>query len=339
MHSSVGLPTAKTSDHDQRSGSVGWVDHLFRRAVAARASDIHLEPFRHALRVRMRIEGELQEVESPGSDLAREITSRIKVLAKLNIAEQRVPQDGHLVWQHDGRSFDIRVSTLPTSFGESVVLRVLDRSGLRGDLSALGMPARMVEACSSVLALPHGLMVVAGPTGSGKTTTLYRALGTFDASATKILTAEDPVEFKTPGLIQVSVDEGIGLTFARTVRAFLRQDPDVIMIGEVRDPETAQVAVQAALTGHLVLTSLHASSTEGAITRLLDLGVEPFLLSCALAAVVSQRLIRPSETERRIPHFELLVVGEAVRQLILERPTPTALKRAVESSLIRAEEP
>ena len=339
MHSSVGLPTDTTSDLDQRSGSVGWVDHLFRRAVAERASDIHLEPFRNALRVRMRIEGELQNVESPGYELAREITSRIKVLAKLNIAEQRVPQDGHLLWQQGGRNFDIRVSTLPTSFGESVVLRVLDRSGLRCDLPSLGMPPRMVDACTSVLALPHGLIVVAGPTGSGKTTTLYSALGTFDASSTKILTAEDPVEFKTPGLVQVTVDDAIGLSFSRTVRAFLRQDPDVIMIGEVRDAETAQVAVQAALTGHLVLTSLHASSIEGAITRLLDLGVEPFLLSCSLAAVVSQRLVRPSGVGRRIPQFELLVVGEDVRHLILERPTSTALKRAVEQSLIRGDEP
>lgn len=343
--------------------SVAWVDHLIQAAMSRRASDVHIEPFRDQLRVRMRVDGTLEEVTPPPNELGPEIASRIKVLAKLDIAERRIPQDGHLIWTDSQRSLDLRVSTLPTTFGESVVLRLLDRTQVRRSLEDLGMTGSTVERLKQSLAKPHGLIVVAGPTGSGKTTTLYSALASIDSSIRKVLTVEDPVEFKTDGLIQVAVDEGVGLTFSHTVRAFLRQDPDVIMVGEIRDSDTARVAVQAALTGHLVLTSLHAGSGAGAITRLLDLGIEPFLLSNSLELVVAQRLerrecpdcgpglalprleasIRPADRvpsrsvpaclscrgsgySGRTPHFDLLEIDEPMRALILQRPSTTVLE-------------
>ncbi|MBL9208764.1 MAG: type II/IV secretion system protein [Opitutaceae bacterium] len=342
---------------------MAWVDHLIQSAMSRRASDVHIEPFRDQIRVRMRVDGTLEEVTPPPNDLGPEIASRIKVLAKLDIAERRIPQDGHLIWTDSHRSLDLRVSTLPTSFGESVVLRLLDRTQVRHSLEDLGMNGSTVERLKQSLAKPHGLIVVAGPTGSGKTTTLYSALASVDSSIRKVLTVEDPVEFKTDGLIQVAVDEGVGLSFSQVVRAFLRQDPDVIMVGEIRDSDTARVAVQAALTGHLVLTSLHAGSGAGAITRLLDLGIEPFLLSNSLELVVAQRLVRrdcpdcrqglappglgasirpadraPSGSvsaclscrgsgySGRTPHFELLEIDESVRALILQRPSTTVLE-------------
>jgi len=272
--------------------AVAWVEQVINDAIERRASDVHFEPFRAQLRIRMRIDGQLQDVASPAGARSPEIASRIKVLAQMDIAEQRVPQDGRLEWPTKGRKVDLRVSTLPTAFGESIVIRVLDRNNTRPHLDGLHLPSDVLEKLRLIVGRPHGLVLVTGPTGSGKTTTLYGALAELNGIDRKVMTVEDPVEFKTDGLVQVSVDAAAGLTFARTLRSFLRQDPDVIMVGEIRDTETAQVATQAALTGHLVLTTLHTGSAAGAVSRLFDLGVEPFLVANALEAVLAQRLVR-----------------------------------------------
>ncbi len=277
------------------------IDNLIDIGIKAKASDIHFEPFEEFMDVRMRVDGTLRSLLT-GSDrkayssIARELISRVKVIANLNIAESRLPQDGRIQRSvmRDGKPFsiDLRVSTLPTQYGESVVLRILDRSAVQLDLDKLGVPERVKKTLREMIKLPNGIIIVTGPTGSGKTTTLYACLREINDPNSKLLTAEDPVEYDIDGIMQVPVSEAIGLDFARCLRAFLRQDPDRILVGETRDLETAQIAIQASLTGHLVFTSLHTNDSTGAITRLIDMGVEPFLISASLELVVAQRLVR-----------------------------------------------
>ncbi|MGI8821123.1 MAG: GspE/PulE family protein [Chthoniobacterales bacterium] len=271
---------------------IRFVDLILFQAIQDRASDIHFEPFEHEFKIRYRVDGALYEMAPPPRHLALPVISRVKVMANLNIAERRLPQDGRIQKNVAGRSIDMRVSTLPTQYGESVVLRVLDRSTVNLDLESLGMPAYIHEYILDVINRPNGIFVVTGPTGSGKTTTLYSCLRRINTIDSKLLTAEEPVEYDLEGVIQVPVNEAIGLSFARILRAFLRQDPDRIMVGETRDLETAQIAIQASLTGHLVFTTLHTNDAPGAVTRLIDMGVEPFLISSTLDAVLGQRLLR-----------------------------------------------
>lgn len=271
---------------------VRFVNLVLYQAVQDRASDIHFEPFENEFKIRYRVDGALYEMAPPPKHLALPVTSRIKVISGLNIAERRLPQDGRIQLNVAGRTIDFRVSTLPTQFGESVVLRVLDRSVVSLDLENLGFPDDLFENFTTDITKPNGIVIVTGPTGSGKTTTLYSALRRLNTLETKLLTAEDPVEYDIEGLVQVPMHEAIGLTFARTLRAFLRQDPDIIMVGEIRDLETAEIAVQASLTGHLVFSTLHTNDAAGAVTRLIDMGVEPFLISSTLEAVLGQRLVR-----------------------------------------------
>ena len=271
---------------------IKYVNTVIARAIQAKASDIHFEPFEKDFKIRYRVDGALYEMAPPPRRLAVPVTSRIKVMANLNIAERRVPQDGRIQTLLGGRSVDLRVSTLPTQYGESVVLRVLDRSVVNLDLEKLGIPKFLFDYICEAIEKPNGIFVVTGPTGSGKTTTLYSCLGRVNTIDSKILTVEDPVEYELEGVIQVPVNEAIGLTFARALRAFLRQDPDKILVGETRDLETAQIAIQASLTGHLVLTSLHTNDAAGAVTRLLDMGVEPFLMAATMEGILAQRLLR-----------------------------------------------
>ncbi|HUB67112.1 MAG TPA: ATPase, T2SS/T4P/T4SS family [Candidatus Methylacidiphilales bacterium] len=271
---------------------VKYVNTVLAQAIQARASDIHFEPFEHEFKIRYRVDGALYEMSPPPRSLATAITSRIKVMSNLNIAERRIPQDGRIQTTMAGRYVDLRVSTLPTQFGESVVLRVLDRSTVRLDLAAIGMPKRIYDYICQVIEKPNGIFIVTGPTGSGKTTTLYACLNRINTTDSKLLTAEEPVEYEIEGIQQVPINEAIGLTFARALRAFLRQDPDRIMVGETRDLETAQIAIQASLTGHLVFSTLHTNDAPGAIARLIDMGVEPFLISASLEGVLGQRLVR-----------------------------------------------
>jgi type IV pilus assembly protein PilB len=277
------------------------IDNLIDIGIKAKASDIHFEPFEEFMDVRMRVDGTLRSLLTASdrkaySSIARELISRVKVIANLNIAESRLPQDGRIQRSvmRDGKPFsiDLRVSTLPTQYGESVVLRILDRSAVQLDLDKLGVPERVKKTLREMIKLPNGIIIVTGPTGSGKTTTLYACLREINDPNSKLLTAEDPVEYDIDGIMQVPVSEAIGLDFARCLRAFLRQDPDRILVGETRDLETAQIAIQASLTGHLVFTSLHTNDSTGAITRLIDMGVEPFLISASLELVVAQRLVR-----------------------------------------------
>ena len=271
---------------------IRYVDLVLAQAIQDRASDIHFEPFETEFKIRYRVDGALYEMAPPPRHLANPVISRVKVMSGLNIAERRVPQDGRIQTHIAGRQVDLRVSTLPTQYGESVVLRVLDRSAVKLELETLGMPDYIYNYLLQTIEQPNGIFIVTGPTGSGKTTTLYACLNKINTVDCKVLTAEDPVEYEIEGIIQVPVNEGIGLTFAKVLRAFLRQDPDRIMVGETRDVETAQIAIQASLTGHLVFTTLHTNDAPGAVTRLIDMGVEPFLISASLEAVLGQRLIR-----------------------------------------------
>ena len=271
---------------------IRYVDLVLAQAIQDRASDIHFEPFETEFKIRYRVDGSLYEMSPPPRHLANPVISRVKVMASLNIAERRVPQDGRIQTMISGRQVDLRVSTLPTQFGESVVLRVLDRSTVKLELESLGMPDNIYNYLLKTIEQPNGIFIVTGPTGSGKTTTLYACLNKINTVDSKVLTAEDPVEYEIEGIIQVPINEGIGLNFGRVLRAFLRQDPDRIMVGETRDVETAQIAIQASLTGHLVFTTLHTNDAPGAVTRLIDMGVEPFLISASLEAVLGQRLIR-----------------------------------------------
>ena len=271
---------------------IRYVDLILDRAVQAQASDIHLEPFEKDFKIRYRVDGALYEMEPPPRHLALPVTSRIKVLANLNIAERRVPQDGRIQRQIAGKTVDLRVSTLPTQFGESVVLRILDRSAVKLDLETLQMPPYIYEYILQVIEKPNGIFIVTGPTGSGKTTTLYACLNKINTIDSKLLTAEDPVEYEIDGILQVPINEALGLTFAKVLRSFLRQDPDRIMIGETRDLETATIAIQASLTGHLVLTTLHTNDSTGAVSRLVDMGVASSMISSSLEGVLAQRLVR-----------------------------------------------
>ena len=271
---------------------IRFVDLILFQAIQDRASDIHFEPFENEFKIRYRVDGALYEMAPPPRHLALPVISRVKVMANMNIAERRLPQDGRIQKNIAGRPVDLRVSTLPTAFGESVVLRVLDRSTVNLDLEMLGMPDYIRDYIIEVINRPNGIFITTGPTGSGKTTTLYSCLRKINTIDSKLLTAEEPVEYDLEGIVQVPVNEAIGLTFARVLRAFLRQDPDRIMVGETRDLETAQISIQASLTGHLVFTTLHTNDAPGAITRLIDMGVEPFLISSTLEAVLGQRLLR-----------------------------------------------
>ena len=271
---------------------VRFVNVVLYEAVQAKASDIHFEPFENEFKIRYRVDGALYEMSPPPKKLALPVISRIKVMSNLNIAERRLPQDGRLQMTMLGRQIDFRVSTLPTQHGESVVLRILDRSTVSLELENLGMPNEIYDLFSSDIHKPNGIIIVTGPTGSGKTTTLYSALRRINSIESKLLTIEEPVEYDIEGIIQVQTNEAIDVTFLRCLRAFLRQDPDIIMVGEVRDLDTAQVAIQASLTGHLVLTTLHTNDAAGAVTRLIDMNVEPFLISSTLESVLAQRLVR-----------------------------------------------
>ncbi|HEU5071995.1 MAG TPA: ATPase, T2SS/T4P/T4SS family [Verrucomicrobiae bacterium] len=271
---------------------VKFVNMVLFQAAKDRASDVHFEPFEHEFRIRYRVDGALYEMSPPPKHLALPVISRIKVMANLNISERRLPQDGRISMQMGSKNIDLRVSTLPTQFGESVVLRILDRSAVNLDIDSLGFPKEVHDYVVDAIARPNGIFVVTGPTGSGKTTTLYSCLRRVNVIDTKLLTAEDPVEFDLEGVMQVAVNEAVGMTFSKALRSFLRQDPDIIMVGEMRDVETAQIAIQASLTGHLVLSTLHTNDAPGAVTRLIDMGVEPFLISSTLVAVLAQRLVR-----------------------------------------------
>ena len=300
--SELSQKAAGQMSEDERAQYVTQIiDNLIDIGIKAKASDIHFEPFEEFMDVRMRVDGTLRSLLTKSdrkaySSIARELISRVKIISNLNIAESRLPQDGRIQRSvmREGKPFgiDLRVSTLPTQFGESVVLRILDRSAVQLDLDKLGVPERVKKTLREMIQQPNGIIIVTGPTGSGKTTTLYACLREINEPNAKLLTAEDPVEYDIDGIMQVPVNEGIGLDFARCLRAFLRQDPDRILVGETRDLETAQIAIQASLTGHLVFTSLHTNDSTGAITRLIDMGVEPFLISASLELVVAQRLVR-----------------------------------------------
>ncbi|MEO8161888.1 MAG: type II secretion system ATPase GspE, partial [Arenimonas sp.] len=271
------------------------VNLVMQRAVEARASDIHIEPFENRLKVRYRIDGVLEEVESPPANLTAAVISRIKILARLNIAERRLPQDGRIMLRVQGKELDLRVSTMPTAHGESVVMRILDRESIVFDFHSLGFTDEFLPQFKKVLEQPHGILLVTGPTGSGKTTTLYTALAQLNTPSVKIITVEDPVEYQLVGVNQIQAKPSIGLDFAQALRSIVRQDPDIIMIGEMRDLETARIAIQSALTGHLVLSTLHTNNAAGGITRMLDMGVEDYLLTSTVNGILAQRLVRRLE--------------------------------------------
>jgi general secretion pathway protein E len=303
---------------------IRMINALLSQAVRDNASDIHIEPFETRSVVRFRVDGNLKDVVEPHRALHAALVSRIKVMAELDIAEKRLPQDGRIALRLGGRPVDVRISTLPTAHGERVVMRLLDKEAGRLNLAKLGMSPAALQQIQELVKQPHGILLVTGPTGSGKTTTLYAALGCVDASVTNVMTVEDPVEYDLDGISQTQVNPRIEMDFARALRAILRQDPDVIMIGEIRDLETAQIAVQSSLTGHLVLATLHTNDTASSITRLTDMGVEPFLLSSSLIGVLAQRLVRrlcPHCKEAYTPDAnELSVLSKAGRPAQLYRP-------------------
>jgi len=305
------------------------VNLLINQAVEAGASDIHIEPMENELRVRYRIDGVLRPVDSPPHRLSSAIISRVKIMAKLNIAERRLSQDGRIAMAVRGKDIDLRVATTPTIHGEAVVIRILDRAHVELNLTSLGFDESVLGPFRTLLTQPHGIVLVTGPTGSGKTTTLYSALSEINTSDKKILTIEDPVEYHLQGINQVQVKPQIGLTFAGALRSFLRHDPDIIMIGEIRDLETAQIAVQAALTGHLILSTLHTNDAATAVTRLLDMGVEDYLLTSTINGIAGQRLLRKLCSACSEPYEP---IPELVSRLKLERLTggePIVLRRAV----------
>lgn len=357
------------ADMANQTPIIRFVNLVLQQAIKDKASDIHFEPFEDEFRIRYRIDGALYEMAPPPKNLAVPVISRVKVLSNMNISESRIPQDGRIKMTIAGRPVDLRVSTLPTRFGESVVLRVLDKSVVNLDLEALSLSDDILAKIRELVDRPNGIFIVTGPTGSGKTTTLYSALREVNKVETKILTAEDPVEYEIDGIMQVAVNHQVGLDFARALRAFLRQDPDKIMVGEIRDLETAQISVQASLTGHVVLSTLHTNDAPGAVTRLIDMGLEPFLLSASLEAILAQRLVRqicpscktayePSQElvemldvdpleiadkdffygegcpecsktgyRGRVGLFEMVVVTDAIRELINKRAPTLAIKQ------------
>ncbi|MBU6170864.1 MAG: GspE/PulE family protein [Verrucomicrobia bacterium] len=281
---------------------IRYVDLVLYQAIKEKASDIHFEPFENEFKIRYRVDGALYEMAPPPIHLALPILSRVKVMSNMNIAERRVPQDGRIVKQIGEKQVDMRVSSLPTHHGESIVLRVLDRSSVNLSLENLGLPDYIYEYITETIEKPNGIFIVTGPTGAGKTTTLYAALRRINTIDAKLLTAEDPVEYDIDGIVQIPINEAIGLDFPRVLRAFLRQDPDRIMIGEMRDKETATIGIQAALTGHLVLSTLHTNDAPGAVTRLIDMGCEPFLVGASLEGVLAQRLVRTICKECKSPY-------------------------------------
>jgi general secretion pathway protein E len=303
-------------DRASEAPVIRLVNLIIQHAVELRASDIHVEPFESRLKVRYRIDGVLQETEAPPVQLSPAVISRIKLMARLNIAERRLPQDGRIEMRVQGNDLDIRVSTVPTMHGESVVLRLLNRENVVLDFAALGFSEQPLQRLQSVLHIPHGVLLVTGPTGSGKTTTLYTALNSLNTSESKLITVEDPVEYQLEGVNQIHVKPSIGLTFASALRSIVRQDPDVIMVGEMRDLETARICIQSALTGHLVLSTLHTNDAPSSVTRLLEMGVEDYLLTSTLNAVLAQRLVRKLCTQCREAYQPL---PEMLRELHLER--------------------
>ena len=298
---------------------IKMVNLIMQRAIETKASDIHIEPFEQSLKVRLRIDGVLQEIDAPNVKSTAAVISRIKIMAKLNIAERRLPQDGRIKVQMLGKELDLRVSTIPTMYGESVVIRLLDKENTVLDFAALGFAGRHLQQFIDVLSLPHGIILITGPTGSGKSTTMYAALKQLNTAERKIITVEDPVEYQMEGINQIQAKPQIGLTFASALRSIVRQDPDVIMIGEMRDLETARIAVQSALTGHLVLSTLHTNDAAGGITRLLDMGLEEYLLTSTVNGILAQRLIR-----KLCPACKVgaIATPEIVKQLRLRRYAP-----------------
>ena len=294
------------------------VNLIIQRAVEQRASDVHIEPFESRLKVRYRIDGVLLEAESPPAASTAAVISRIKIMAKLNIAERRLPQDGRIPLRVQGKELDLRVSTVPTSFGESVVMRILDRESVVFDFHKLGFTDQFLSKFLKVLELPHGILLVTGPTGSGKTTTLYTALSKLNTPDVKIITVEDPVEYQIEGINQIQAKPQIGLDFSHALRSIVRQDPDIIMIGEMRDLETAKIAIQSALTGHLVLSTLHTNNAAGGITRMLDMGVEDYLLTSTVNGILAQRLVRRLDLPNAQP-FEAM--PEVIKEYELEKFT------------------
>jgi general secretion pathway protein E len=312
-------------DSDDDAPIIRLINALLTQAIKMNASDIHIEPYENRLTVRFRIDGVLHEVLQSRRAVAPLVVSRIKVMSKLDIAEKRLPQDGRISLRIAGRAVDVRVSTIPSGHGERVVLRLLDKQAGRLDLAHLGMSDRDQDLMDKLIHRPHGILLVTGPTGSGKTTTLYAALERINDLSRNILTVEDPVEYHIDGIGQTQVNTKVDMTFARGLRAILRQDPDVVMVGEIRDLETAEIAVQASLTGHLVLSTLHTNTAVGAVTRLRDMGVEPFLLSSSLIGVVAQRLVRVLDPEFR----EAYEASEYECQLMNVDPTnPPTIYRA-----------
>jgi general secretion pathway protein E len=291
--------TADLLDQEDDAPIIRLINAILAEAIKEDASDIHVETFDRELVVRFRVDGVLREIVRPKRALAPLLVSRIKVMARLDIAEKRVPQDGRITLRIGGREVDVRVSTLPTANGERVVLRLLDKQAGRLDLGHLGMPPRALELMREIVSKPHGIVLVTGPTGSGKTTTLYASLGEVRSDTLNVMTVEDPIEYNLPGIGQTQVNTKAGMTFARGLRAILRQDPDVVMVGEIRDLETAEIAIQAALTGHLVMSTLHTNTAIGAVTRLQDIGIEPYLLSSSMVAMLAQRLVRVLCTQCR----------------------------------------
>ncbi len=289
-------------ESDDDAPIIRLINAVLTEAVKENASDIHVEPYENRLVIRFRVDGVLREVLETRRAVAPLITSRIKVMSKLDIAEKRLPQDGRISLRIAGRAVDVRVSTIPSGHGERVVLRLLDKQAGRLDLSSLGMDQDTQRTMDDLIHKPHGIILVTGPTGSGKTTTLYAALERINDNSRNIMTVEDPIEYYIDGIGQTQVNTKVEMTFARGLRAILRQDPDVVMVGEIRDLETAEIAVQASLTGHLVLSTLHTNTAVGAVTRLRDMGVEPFLLSSSLIGVLAQRLVRVLDDDTKVPY-------------------------------------
>jgi len=339
---------------------IRMLNALLTQAAKDGASDIHIEPYERSSSVRFRVDGTLREIVQPNKALHAALISRLKIMAELDIAEKRLPQDGRISLRIGGRSVDVRVSTLPSAHGERAVLRLLDKGEQRFTLESLGMDGAVLNKFDTLIQQPHGIVLVTGPTGSGKTTTLYASLGRIDTGTTNVLTVEDPVEYELPGIGQTQVNPKIDLTFAKALRAILRQDPDVIMIGEIRDFETAQIAIQASLTGHLVLATLHTNDAPSAVTRLTDMGVEPFLLSSSLLGVLAQRLVRKlcrdcrkadargryhpvgcaqcgqTGYKGRTGVYELMVADEKVRALIHNRAAESQVFVAAEEGGLRS---
>ncbi|MDE2079832.1 MAG: type II secretion system ATPase GspE [Burkholderiales bacterium] len=338
---------------------IRMLNALLTQAAKDGASDIHIEPYERSSSVRFRVDGTLREVVTPNKALHAALISRLKIMAELDIAEKRLPQDGRISLRIGGRAIDVRVSTLPSAHGERAVLRLLDKTESRFTLEGLGMDGDVLAAFARLIQQPHGIVLVTGPTGSGKTTTLYASLGRVDTATTNVLTVEDPIEYELPGIGQTQVNPKIELTFAKALRAILRQDPDVIMIGEIRDYETAQIAIQASLTGHLVLATIHTNDAPSSVTRLIDMGVEPYLLSSSLLGALAQRLVRklcpackrrgadgrwhPVGCEQcsrtgykgRTGVYELMVVDEQVQTLIHNRASEQDLAAAARAAGLR----